>query len=216
MLASKQSVAKSLTPRRAAESARAVNALAYTVAKDIVFGASRYTPGTFEGRRLLAHELTHVIQQGGTQDTKPMQRAPLVITSPGDRFEAEADRASILVTSGEHVHISNRLHASEEMIARSDDDCPSALELTLKCGLGVIGCIAAVLAGIAVSPTGIGAAAAILAVIAACGGAGTICGELIGKYLRCRESRAIGGSASAGVAAAVAAAAAVETAEAAR
>jgi hypothetical protein len=47
----------------AAESARAVNALAYTVGSDVVFGAGQYAPGSASGRRLLAHELTHVVQQ---------------------------------------------------------------------------------------------------------------------------------------------------------
>ena len=53
------------TDARAAVSARAVNALAYTVGRDIVFGAGQYAPGTVSGRRLLAHELTHVLQQVG-------------------------------------------------------------------------------------------------------------------------------------------------------
>jgi hypothetical protein len=53
---------------RAAESANAVNALAYTVGHELVFGAGRYAPNTERGSRLLAHELTHVVQQsrGGT------------------------------------------------------------------------------------------------------------------------------------------------------
>ena len=53
------------TDSRAAESARAVNALAYTVGGDIVFGAGQYAPRTAAGRHLLAHELTHVLQQTG-------------------------------------------------------------------------------------------------------------------------------------------------------
>src|SRR5205814_8162767 len=44
----------------AEQSAQDVSALAYTVGENIVFGANRFTPGTHEGRRLLAHELTHV------------------------------------------------------------------------------------------------------------------------------------------------------------
>ncbi len=48
---------------KAAESARAVNALAYAVGRDLVFGAGQYAPGTMAGNKLLAHELTHVIQQ---------------------------------------------------------------------------------------------------------------------------------------------------------
>ena len=47
---------------QAAKSARAVNALAYTVGKNIVFDSGRYAPGTAAGRKLLAHELTHVVQ----------------------------------------------------------------------------------------------------------------------------------------------------------
>lgn len=46
-------------------SARAVDALAYTVGHNVVFAAGQYSPHTTEGRRLLAHELTHVLQQGG-------------------------------------------------------------------------------------------------------------------------------------------------------
>jgi proteasome lid subunit RPN8/RPN11 len=51
------------TDAKAAESARAVNSLAYTVGRDIVFGAGQYQPGSSEGRRVLGHELTHTIQQ---------------------------------------------------------------------------------------------------------------------------------------------------------
>ena len=53
------------TNTRAADSARAVNAQAYTVGRDMVFGAGQYAPGKSEGRRLMAHELTHVVQQSG-------------------------------------------------------------------------------------------------------------------------------------------------------
>jgi hypothetical protein len=51
------------TDAQAAESARAVNALAYTLGQDVVFGAGQYRPGTSVGQRLLAHELTHAVQQ---------------------------------------------------------------------------------------------------------------------------------------------------------
>lgn len=60
---------------KAAESARSVNALAYTVGNHIVFGDGQYDPGTSSGDRLLAHELTHTIQQtGGTPGG--LQRQP--------------------------------------------------------------------------------------------------------------------------------------------
>lgn len=76
------------TDGRAAESARAVNALAYTVGRDVVFGEGEYVPGTSEGRRLLAHELTHVAQQGGKASTIQTQ---LRIGSIDDSAEKEAD-----------------------------------------------------------------------------------------------------------------------------
>ena len=58
------------TDGSAAESARAVNALAYTVGSDVVFGAGQYTPQTRDGQSLIAHELTHVLQQAqGTSAT---------------------------------------------------------------------------------------------------------------------------------------------------
>jgi hypothetical protein len=50
--------------QRASESARDVNALAYTVGRHTVFGAGQYLPGSIGGRQLIAHELAHVIQQG--------------------------------------------------------------------------------------------------------------------------------------------------------
>lgn len=50
----------------AEQSARDVNARAYTVGSNMVFGAGQFAPGTDAGRRLLAHELTHVVQQGGS------------------------------------------------------------------------------------------------------------------------------------------------------
>jgi peptidoglycan hydrolase-like protein with peptidoglycan-binding domain len=51
------------TDRQAAQAAQAVQARAYTLGKDIVFGAGQYAPATIEGKRLLAHELTHTVQQ---------------------------------------------------------------------------------------------------------------------------------------------------------
>lgn len=49
------------TNSEAADSVRSVGALAYAVGPDVVFGAGQYQPRSFEGRRLIAHELTHVV-----------------------------------------------------------------------------------------------------------------------------------------------------------
>ena len=62
------------TDEKAAESSQAVNALAFTTGNNIVFGKGQYTPTTEKGKRLIAHELTHVIQQSNGE--KRIQRAP--------------------------------------------------------------------------------------------------------------------------------------------
>jgi hypothetical protein len=72
---------------RASRSAREINALAYTVGRDVVFGAGQYKPGTREGNNLLAHELTHTIQQGASAALAEDQ---LEIVSPNDSTEREA------------------------------------------------------------------------------------------------------------------------------
>jgi hypothetical protein len=59
----------------AAQSARDVNAKAYTVGHHIMFGAGQFAPGLLNGRRLIAHELSHVLQQSGPT-TGLLQRAP--------------------------------------------------------------------------------------------------------------------------------------------
>lgn len=76
------------TDARAAESARAVNALAYTVERDVVFGAGRCAPYSGSGKQLLAHELAHVVQQGMTAEAG---QTKLVLDEAGDRFEGEAE-----------------------------------------------------------------------------------------------------------------------------
>jgi outer membrane protein OmpA-like peptidoglycan-associated protein len=59
---------------RAAAAAHSVHALAYTVGNDIVFGAAQYSPATDAGKKLLAHELTHVLQQNGGPTDACLQR----------------------------------------------------------------------------------------------------------------------------------------------
>jgi hypothetical protein len=80
---------------KAAKSAEAVNAQAYTVGSNIVFGANRGGAGNLSHQRLLAHELTHVVQQGGRQSGGALQVAPA-----NDSAEVAADRAADQVLSG--------------------------------------------------------------------------------------------------------------------
>lgn len=80
---------------QASDSAKAVNALAYTVGRHIVFGARGYEPHTSAGQRLLAHELTHVVQQSGASYSGAApgdSKGDLEIGPPNDAFEREADQ----------------------------------------------------------------------------------------------------------------------------
>jgi hypothetical protein len=94
---------------KAAESARAVNALAYTVGPDVVLGAGDYAPATSAGQRLLAHELTHVIQQGGNeralqQDSK--------LGEENERYEQAAEGSAAQCVSGAQVQVPSRISSS--------------------------------------------------------------------------------------------------------
>ena len=78
------------TDSRAHESAQAVNAHAYTVGPNIVFQRDQYDPSSTEGRTMLAHELTHVVQQrSGPVDGTP-SGGGIQVSDPSDRFEREA------------------------------------------------------------------------------------------------------------------------------
>lgn len=72
----------------AATAARAIGARAYTIGSHIAFGAGELAPGTEDGRRLLAHELAHVVQQGAREPSS----SPPRLSNPGDAAEREADQ----------------------------------------------------------------------------------------------------------------------------
>lgn len=76
------------TDEKAVESARLVNARAYTVGDNVVLG-SEQNPSSSSTRRLLAHELTHVVQQSNSAPA-----SPLTISAPSDRNERQADQAA--------------------------------------------------------------------------------------------------------------------------
>jgi len=77
------------TDAQAANSARAVNAKAYTVGEDIVFASGKYVPGTDEGRKLLAHELSHTLQQANGPGPKAWLQRTI-----GDGHDLAAPRFS--------------------------------------------------------------------------------------------------------------------------
>jgi outer membrane protein OmpA-like peptidoglycan-associated protein len=121
------------TDTRANESAHAVNALAYTVGPQIVFGAGHYRPGTMTGRQLLAHELTHVVQQ----QSRPSAGHSLRVGPSSDAYEAEAERAASTATSHGAPHTTE--HAPEAIQRKEADPPAAAAPPSAGHGTGTVG-----------------------------------------------------------------------------
>lgn len=113
------------TDMRAHLSARAQNALAYTVGNHIVFGAGQYAPGTHIGQKLLAHELTHTIQQNKSATIKSRG----LISHPAEPAEREAEEMANGLVQGrgmtEREIKPARLSGIERMVQRQPDASPS-------------------------------------------------------------------------------------------
>ena len=101
------------TDAKAAESACAVNALAYTVGSHIAFSSGRYYPQSALGQQLLAHELAHVVQQSSGR----------VGTLPNHAHESEAAAAAAAI--GDYGTTVSLTEASVVGIARSPQDTPA-------------------------------------------------------------------------------------------
>jgi hypothetical protein len=106
------------TDEKASDSARAVNALAYTVGRNIVFGRGQYTPSTTEGQRLVGHELTHVIQQGQTPSTAD-SHGDLKIGGAHEMAEREADAMANRVAAGQPPRASKAESVAAGLLQRT-------------------------------------------------------------------------------------------------
>jgi hypothetical protein len=106
----------------AEQSARAVSANAFTVGQNIVFGPSRFAPNTDEGRRLLAHELTHVVQQSGVPSQANMVQRDL-------GFEFQVDKNTLTTNLGQKFGVK-----SGKFFHRVPKDDDHGLELQTDTG----------------------------------------------------------------------------------
>jgi hypothetical protein len=105
------------TDDRAADSARRVGALAYTVGNHIVFGGGQYRPTERAGGRLLAHELTHALQQSSSSSEIPSSEASTVTTERGARPPAadssgQGPRPAAMVTENDGPVVSRQFDRS--------------------------------------------------------------------------------------------------------
>ncbi len=96
----------------AAKSARGLGARAWTVGRDVVFGAGEFQPSSQRGLHLLAHELTHVVQQANNQS-----RAPQSVSRPSDPGELEAERMADRVMRGQADTVDEAGQGAVEQVA---------------------------------------------------------------------------------------------------
>lgn len=98
---------------------RELGARAFTTGNDIFFRDGEYNPASEHGQQLIAHELAHVVQQGGDSSTAPDQ---MKVNDPADQFEAQADAAADVVMnkSGDGVAQRQEIDEEEEMVQRQE------------------------------------------------------------------------------------------------
>lgn len=94
---------------------RSLSAKAFTLGSDVFFSQGAYDPGTHNGQKLLAHELTHVVQQGGGANKV---QTKLTVSPAGDQYEQEADRVAeqVLTRPGPQVSPVQRTGKEEEEV----------------------------------------------------------------------------------------------------
>lgn len=108
------------TDSAAAAAARQIHASAFTTGRDIYFGAARYQPQTRDGQHLLAHELTHVVQQRSGAVGSGLAKS--LSSSRGDGFEREADAVANQVVEGRPVSISGVTSGQPAPVQCAPDD----------------------------------------------------------------------------------------------
>ncbi|MEK6300587.1 MAG: DUF4157 domain-containing protein [Acidobacteriota bacterium] len=119
------------TDARAEESARAVHAQAFTVGRNMVFAAGRYSPNPVEGQKLLAHELAHVVQQGAAESYSSLEIAHVdsaseVEAEAAARRALNADQRTGTPPSHTPVQISRQEDQPESQEADTKGPAPSA------------------------------------------------------------------------------------------
>lgn len=93
---------------------RSLHAKAFTTGRDIFFGEGNYNPGSSAGRELLAHELTHVVQQ--SDDVQPKLSTKLSVGQAGDMYETEADSVARDVMRVENQGVQRQVEEEEENV----------------------------------------------------------------------------------------------------
>ena len=109
------------TDGAAANAARSVQARAYTLGRDVVFGAGEYAPASAEGRRLIAHELAHVVQQGAARAKAGAPVKPERASDGAESSVVGADSQSIPHSTDTAAVVRPQLADPQAEIQRKED-----------------------------------------------------------------------------------------------
>jgi hypothetical protein len=102
-----------------------LGAKAFTTGNDIFFREGTYNPGSEAGQRLIAHELTHVVQQGASA---PSVQGKMAVNDPNDQYEAEADHVADKVMTQPNLQLREdeaavqRQEEEEELVQAQEED----------------------------------------------------------------------------------------------
>lgn len=107
------------TDSKASDSARSVQAHAYTVGNNVVFQSGKYEPETDSGQRMLAHELTHVVQQRSGPVAGTPAPGGIKVSHPSDVFEQAAESSADRVMAGAAA---TPVASAPTSVQREDDD----------------------------------------------------------------------------------------------
>jgi hypothetical protein len=122
---------------QAEESARALEAHAYTVGPDIVFGAGQFDPNSEKGQELLSHELTHVAQQSAGPVSGTLVEEGLAVSDPSDSFEQAAEHMARDATQAPAEPVDAGVAVKS---ARSSSHVASSSLSVQRCGATPCGC----------------------------------------------------------------------------
>jgi Domain of unknown function (DUF4157) len=117
------------TDSQAHDSARSVNAHAYTVGSNVVFQRDKYDPSSTAGKTMLAHELTHVVQQRSGPVDGTSAGGGIKVSDPSDRFEREASANADRVMS---AAVTPSVAAGSGSAAVQRDEAPEEEEETAQ------------------------------------------------------------------------------------
>lgn len=107
------------TDSQASKLSRQLGATAFTTGNDVFFREGAYEPQSEKGQHLIAHELTHVVQQGASP---PSVQGKMKVNEPDDQYEAEANQVADMVMNHEEESVQRQEEEEEEIMMQEEEE----------------------------------------------------------------------------------------------